>query len=160
VTGLDLVGAAMHNRFIAEDKPGVTMRRGANYSTWWNGGLRTTVYFHNMLGLLTETIGNPTPMQIPFVASRQLPNADLPAPIEPQVWHFRNSIDYSVTANYAVLDMASRYKDTFLYNIFQMGRNSIERGSRDHWTVYPKRLDAVRTTMEGNRPAGNASGVM
>ena len=26
VTGLDLVGAAMHNRFAAEDKPGVTMR--------------------------------------------------------------------------------------------------------------------------------------
>ena len=44
-----------------------TMRRGANYSTWWNGGLRTTAYFHNMIGLLTETIGNPTPMEIPFV---------------------------------------------------------------------------------------------
>ena len=44
VTGLDVVGAAMHNRFVAENKPGATMRRGANYSTWWNGGLRTTVY--------------------------------------------------------------------------------------------------------------------
>ena len=53
----------MHNRFVAENKPGATMRRGANYSTWWNGGLRTTVYFHNMIGLLTETIGNPTPMR-------------------------------------------------------------------------------------------------
>ena len=61
ITGLDVVGAAMHNRFVAENKPGATMRRGANYSTWWNGGLRTTVYFHNMIGLLTETIGNPTP---------------------------------------------------------------------------------------------------
>ena len=58
---LDLVGAAMHSRFAAEGKPGVTSRRGASYSTWWNGGLRTTVYFHNMIGLLTETIGNPTP---------------------------------------------------------------------------------------------------
>ncbi|HSL21760.1 MAG TPA: M14 metallopeptidase family protein, partial [Vicinamibacterales bacterium] len=56
---LDLVGAAMHSRFAAEGKPGVTSRRGASYSTWWNGGLRTTVYFHNMIGLLTETIGNP-----------------------------------------------------------------------------------------------------
>ena len=34
VTGIDVVGAAMHNRFVAENKPGVTMRRGANYSTW------------------------------------------------------------------------------------------------------------------------------
>ena len=59
ITGLDVVGSAMHNRFVAENKPGATMRRGANYSTWWNGGLRTTVYFHNMIGLLTESIGNP-----------------------------------------------------------------------------------------------------
>jgi hypothetical protein len=40
--GIDMVGAAMHTRFIAEGKPGVTSRRGASYSTWWNGGLRTT----------------------------------------------------------------------------------------------------------------------
>ena len=66
--GIDLVGAAMHQRFAAEGKPGATMRRGANYSTWWNGGLRTTAYFHNMIGLLTETIGSPTPMEIPVRA--------------------------------------------------------------------------------------------
>jgi hypothetical protein len=153
VTGLDLVGAAMHNRFVAENKPGATMRRGANYSTWWNGGLRTTVYFHNMIGLLTETIGSPTPIEIPFVPNRQLANADLPFPIAPQKWHFRQSVDYSVTANYAVLDVASRYRETFLYNIYQMGRNSIQRGSQDSWTVYPKRIDAVRTAMEAARKA-------
>lgn len=161
VTGLDLVGAAMHNRFVAENKPGATMRRGANYSTWWNGGLRTTVYFHNMIGLLTETIGNPTPMEIPFIPNRQLPNADLPFPIAPQKWHFRQSVDYSVTANYAVLDVASRFRETFLYNIYQMGRNSIQRGSQDSWTVYPKRIDAVRTAMEAARKASsNVDGVM
>ena len=64
--GIDLVGAAMHSRFAAEGKPGVIMREGPSYSTWWNGGLRTAGYFHNMIGLLTETIGNPTPMEIPF----------------------------------------------------------------------------------------------
>ena len=37
---LDLVGAAMHSRFESEGKPGVTMRTGATYSTWWNGGWR------------------------------------------------------------------------------------------------------------------------
>ncbi|HSJ14734.1 MAG TPA: M14 metallopeptidase family protein, partial [Longimicrobiales bacterium] len=142
--GIDLVAAAMHNRFLAEGKPGVTMRSGANYSTWWNGGLRTTAYFHNMIGLLTETIGNPTPMDVPFVVARQLPKSDLPAPIEPQRWHFRQSVDYSVTANYAVLDVAARYRDQFLRNIWQMGRNSIERGSRDSWTVYPRRIEAAQ----------------
>src|SRR5690606_4468011 len=78
ITTLDQIGGAMHSRFVAEGKPGVTMRRGANYSTWWNGGLRTVTYFHNMIGLLTETVGNPTPIEIPFIANRQLPSGDLP----------------------------------------------------------------------------------
>lgn len=161
VTGIDQVGSAMHHRFVAEGKGGVTMRRGANYSTWWNGGLRTTAYFHNIIGLLTETIGNPTPIQIPFIPNRQLPHGDLPLPVEPQTWHFRQSVDYSVTANYAVLDYASRYRETLLYNIYRMGRNSIERGSRDHWTVYPRRIAEVRAELEARRKASvDADGVM
>jgi hypothetical protein len=151
----------MHARFIAEDKPGVTTRRGANYSTWWNGGLRTTAYFHNMIGLLTETIGNPTPMDIPFLANRQLPSGDLVSPIAPQRWHFRQSVDYSVTANYAVLDMASRYRETLLMNQWRMGMNSIQRGSRDSWTPYPRRIDAARDSIRAaGRRRTDADGVM
>jgi hypothetical protein len=156
---LDLVGAAMASRFNAEGKPGVTSRRGSSYSTWWNGGLRTMAYFHNMIGLLTETIGNPTPVTIPFVPSKQLPDASLHYPIEPQVWHFRQSIDYSLTANWAVLDIASRNRENFLYNIYQMGKNSIERGNRDSWTPTPRRVIAVQNAAGGGRgsdaPAGD-----
>src|SRR5437867_6636676 len=46
-------------------------------------------------------------------------------------WHFRQSIDYSLTMNRAVLDFASRYRETLLYDIYLMGKHSIERGSRD-----------------------------
>lgn len=151
ITGIDLVGSAMHSRFTAEGKPGATRRRGANYSTWWNGGLRTTPYFHNMIGLLTETIGNPTPMEIPMIMERIVPNDGLPAPIEPQPWHFRQSVEYSVTANKAVLDLASRYRETFLYRIWRMGMNSIERGNSDHWTMHPKRVDWLREQMNVGR---------
>ncbi len=144
---LDLVGAAMATRFNAEGKPGVTSRKGSSYSTWWNGGLRTTVYFHNMIGLLTETIGNPTPVTIPFLPSKQLPDASLHYPIEPQVWHFRQSIDYSLTANWAVLDIASRDRENFLFNIWRMGMNSIERGNRDSWTPTPRRILAAQAEL-------------
>ena len=92
------------------DDPGATMRSGSGYSTWWNGGLRTTVYFHNMIGLLTEAIGNPTPIEIPLVPDKLLPKGDLPMPIQPQKWHFAQSIAYELTANRAVLDVASRYR--------------------------------------------------
>jgi hypothetical protein len=151
VTGLDLVGAAMHNRFTAEDKPGATTRTGTGYSTWWNGGLRTTVYFHNMIGLLTETIGSPTPMEIPFVPSRQLGQGNLPFPIAPQKWHFRQSIEYSITANRAVIDVASKNREDFLFNIYRMGKNSIERGNRDNWTVYPGRVAEVQAAIDRDR---------
>jgi hypothetical protein len=137
--GIDLVGAAMHARFAAEGKPGVTMRTGSTYSTWWNGGLRTTAYFHNQIGLLTETIGSPTPTEIPLVASKQTPSSDLPRPIAPQPWRFRRSVDYSMTANRAVLDIASRYRETMLLNAYRMGKNSIQRGSQDSWTITPRR---------------------
>jgi hypothetical protein len=158
---LDLVGAAMATRFNVEGKPGVTSRKGSSYSTWWNGGLRTMAYFHNMIGLLTETIGNPTPMSIPFVPSKQLPDASLHFPIEPQEWHFRQSIDYSITANWAVLDIASRNRENFLYNIYQMGKNSIARGNKDSWTPTPRRVIAAQAAASGGRggrgdaPAGD-----
>ena len=42
INGIDAVGAAMMQRFLVEDKPGATIRSGARYSTWLNGGLRTT----------------------------------------------------------------------------------------------------------------------
>ena len=144
VNTLDQVGSAMHTRFDVEGKPGVTTRSGSNYSTWWNGGLRTMAYFHNQVGLLTESIGNPTPETIGFVPDRVIARGDLPFPIMPQVWHFRQSIDYSLTANYAVLDFAQRYRESLLFNIYVAGKNSIARGNTDNWTIYPRRIAEVK----------------
>ena len=148
ITSLDRVGSAMHQRFVLEGKGGTTMRSGASYSTWWNGGLRTTPYFKNMIGLLTETIGNPTPVEIPFLPRRQISGGDLPLPVEPGPWHFRQSIEYSQTANWAVLDYASRNADHLLFNIWQMGQNSIARGSTDSWTTLPFEIDAAAEAMD------------
>ncbi len=156
--GIDLVGAAMHSRFVAENKPGATMRSGSSYSTWWNGGLRTVTYFHNMIGLLTESIGNPTPIEIPFLLQRQLAKGDFPYPVAPQKWRFRQSIDYSITANRAVLDLASKHREDFLFNIYRMGKNSIERGSQDHWTITPKRIAEVQAVIAKEMPQAQAAG--
>ena len=138
---LDLVGDAMQARFAAEGKRGVTMRGGAAYSGWWNGGLRTSAYFHNQIGLLTETTGDPTPMNLASVPDRQVATADLPMPIAPQRWHFRQAIHYSMTANRAVLDFASRARETLLVNAYTMARNAIAEGSRDSWMQMPAGRD-------------------
>lgn len=153
ITSIDRVGSNMHQRFVREGKGGTVMRSSTSYSTWWNGGLRTTPYFHNMIGLLTETIGNPTPVTIPFVPRTQMPSADYPLPVEPGEWRFRQSIEYSQTANWAVLDYASRNSDHLLFNIWQMGTNSIERGNTDSWTTMPFEIDRVdwRGSRRGTR---------
>src|SRR6185503_16309047 len=146
-----------HQRFLEEGKPGFTMRSGSSYSTWWNGGLRTIGYFQGIIGILTEAIGNPTPERIPFIPSQQLPRGDIPAPIAPQVWHFRQSIDYSVTANYSIFDLASRYRETFLYNKYLMAKHAIQNGSEDHWTISGKDIDAATVALEGGATQAGAT---
>lgn len=142
--GIQSVGVAMHNRLISENKPGSGMRSASNYSIWYNGSLRTTGYYHNQIGMLTEMIGSPTPMEIAFNPDRQLASNDVPFPIAPQEWHFRQSIDYSITLNRAILDYASRNKEILLYNRYLMGKNSIEKGNRDSWTIHPKIVEEVK----------------
>lgn len=156
ITSLDAVGAAMINRMHQEDKPGYTRLDGSVFSTWWNGGLRTTPYYHNIVGILTEIIGNPTPYTVPLVPDRLIPNNGTPYPVTPQEWPFRRSIDYSVSLNYAIFNHAVRHGDELLYNIYLMGRKSIEKGSQDNVTMYPKYAQAVEDAFkESNR--GNGS---
>ena len=148
VLGIQTVGLALHTRLAAEGKPGATMRSGGPYDGWWNGGLRNTAAFHNMVAILTEMIGSPTPMRVPLVMDRQIPSSDLTFPVPPQEWHFRQSVDYSIACNRGILDIASRMKENFLFNIYRMGRNSIERGSRDTWTPRPHRYAAIAASMD------------
>ncbi len=150
---LDGVSAAMHSRLIAEDKPGSAERSAAPYSTWFNGGLRTTGYFHNVVGILTEIIGSPTPMQLPLLPSRQLSNQDELYPVPPQIWHFKQTVEYVKTMNRAVMDYASKNREDLLYNRYLMGRNSLKRAAEDSWTITPKRVAAV---MAASKAAGGA----
>ncbi|MGA2120316.1 MAG: peptidase, partial [Bryobacteraceae bacterium] len=91
-------------------------------------------------------------------AEKQLPQGDWPMPVAPQEWHYRQSIEYEITNNRAILDLASRYREIFLYNIYQMGRNSILKGSRDTWTTTPKRIAALEAAAAAMGPAAGGRG--
>jgi len=148
ITGIESLGAAMSSRLYAENKPGYTQRGGSVFSTWYNGGLRTTTYFHNTIGLLTEIIGGPNPFEIPLVPARLIPNSNTHYPVIPQKWHFRQSIEYSTSLNYAVLNYAAKFKDELLFNIYRMGRNSIEKGNQDTWSLSPSKVAVVEKAIE------------
>ncbi|MCA8974313.1 MAG: peptidase [Planctomycetes bacterium] len=141
--GIEIVAAHINARFAHEGKPGVISRSGAPYSGWWNGGLRTTNYFHNVIGILTEVFGRPEPTPLTQPLNRRLSYGDYPDPVPSQLWHARQTIDYLQTANFAILDFAARHRRELLHGIWTMATRSIERGSRDHWTPTPSLVDAA-----------------
>jgi hypothetical protein len=74
--------------------------------------------------------------------------------VPPHEWKFRQSIDYSITCNLAILDLASKMKENFLYNRYVMGKNSIARGSTDTWTAAPHRYAAIQAELARGAGAG------
>lgn len=144
VRGIEIVSAHMNQRFAAEGKPGVISRSGAPYSGWWNGGLRSTNYFHNIIGILTESFGRPEPTPIRQPLERRLPYGDYPDPVPAQTWHARQTIEYLQTANFAILDYAARHRRELLRDMYTMASRAIERGRRDHWTPTPYLVEAAR----------------
>lgn len=158
MSSLDALGAAMNNRLNTENKPGYTQKNGSVFSTWYNGGLRTITYFHNMVGLLTETIGGPTPSEISLVPERLIPNAGTVFPVTPQKWHFRQSVEYSISMNYAVLNYAQRHRDELLYNIYLMGKNSLEKGNKDTWGLSPNKIEAIKDAHQKDLGGARTSG--
>ncbi|MBI4512903.1 MAG: peptidase M14 [Gemmatimonadetes bacterium] len=139
IRGVNLVGSAMANRFAREGKPGVVSR--VVYNAWWNGGMRTAPYFHNMIGILTETAlyeyATPryyTPDSLPptFRSAPTLstvqPSTFYPDPWKGGWWRLRDAVDYMMTGSHALLEIAAARKDDWLYGIYQMGREAIEKG--------------------------------
>ena len=131
INGID-GGRRQHDEAITSPRasPAPPCAPAPPIQTWFNGGLSTTCHFHNMIGLFTETIGSPTPTHIRFMPDKLLPNSRLPRPRSPpQTWHFRQSVEYSVSGNKAVLDYASRNREQLLYNIWRMGKNCHRRAA-------------------------------
>ena len=168
VSELSEVGAALHSGLIAEGKAGSGMRTTANYSTWFNGSLRTVSYFHNAIGILTEIVGSPTPFQLPMTAANQLPRTDLPMPVAPRIWHMKDSIEYSTSMNRALLDYAARNRERLLLNSWTMASNAIARGSKDSWTTTAADVEALEAAAKamgkgagtlGLDPRANPAGV-
>lgn len=158
--GIEEVGAALHARLVAQGLGGSVQRDAAPYSIWANGGIRYATYFRNQIGLLDEIIGSPTPISVPLIAAKQISTGDGPLPVVPGVWHYRKSIDYQIEIDRGLLDYASRNRGKLLFNIYTMGRHSIERGSRDSWTITPKRIDALNAAAKalGADSAGGRGG--
>jgi hypothetical protein len=137
--GVATVGDAITTRLEKEGKIGAISRIG--FDTWWNGGMRTAPYFHNMVGILTETAlwryATPheyDPARLPKRFRNGLPT-DVPTTFYPSPWRggwwrLRDAVDYILTASLATLDVGARRRSDWLYGMYLMGRDAIAAGTK------------------------------
>ena len=149
-TGLNEIGSAMGNRFALDKMPGAIADVG--FSMWWNGGMRTVPYFHNMIGILTETghdspsprIYDPkvfpkmlahraNPGGVGIVVDEEISGVPDARVLYPYPWpggesHFSEPVSFMVTGSIAVLRAASDSRLKWLMNIHRMGQDAIAAG--------------------------------
>jgi hypothetical protein len=142
--GVNIVGDAMTRRLDQEGKRGAVSRIG--FDTWWNGGMRTAPYFHNMVGILTETShasATPAtydPATFPkFFPGTTVPTLEpttfYPSPYRGGEWHLRDSCDIMLTTSMAALDIGAKRRSEWLYDIYQMGRDAIRANARETFVI-------------------------
>jgi len=137
--GISLLGVGIMQRLEQEGKTGA--QGYSTYSNWWNGGMRSTPCFHNIVGILTETASGryATPVELSperlpkMLASGEdatRPSTWNPSPWRGGTWRLRDQMDYMYTATMAVLRLAGDYREDWLYNRYQMARDQVAAGRR------------------------------
>lgn len=138
IAGVNLVGTAMQQRFAEEGKPGAVSR--LRFTQWWNGGVRTAPYFHNQVGILTEValhrFATPKyyePDSLPKTfrggKAADRPSVWYPDPWKGGWWRIGDAVDYFLTASMGALKAAASMRESWLFNIYRMGRDAIEKGA-------------------------------
>jgi hypothetical protein len=132
---VNVIGTAMAR---AEDEAGHvgSGHMGRPYDAWYPGYIDYFPMFKNIVAYWTETAANGggggggrgggQPGQ------PERPQSLYSSPWTPGTpWNIRNAIEYMETASLAVLDFASRYKDSIIYDRYQSGRDQIARGRQE-----------------------------
>ena len=137
--GITTLGVAIQQRLEQEGKTGA--QAFSQYSNWWNGGMRSTPCFHNIVGILTEVAGGRlatavdiSPDQLPRTLasgeSAREPSTWNPSPWPGGKWTLRDQMDYMVTGSMAVLRLGAEYREDWLYNRYQMARDQVAAGKK------------------------------
>ncbi|HYP05122.1 MAG TPA: M14 metallopeptidase family protein [Bryobacteraceae bacterium] len=145
--GINLIGSAIKERLARENKPGVLSYHG--FDAWWNGGLRSAPAFHNMHGILTETAAHvyATPRvyegsALPERFSNGIPTRQssvfFERPWTGGRWGLRDAIEYMLTVDFAILDLASTRRESLLRKAWEVARSNIQAASGPYAYVVPQ----------------------
>ncbi len=151
VRGINAVGTAMHSRFTEEGKTGIISLD--TYSAWWNGGMRTAPFFHNVIGILTE-VAHPSPYPAKYTVplSRQEATGWYPDPYRGGDWHFSDTVAYMNTGSLGLLNWAALNSKDIQLNRWRMAHGAISQGENQSPYGFIVPLDA-----EGQRDPNTAA---
>jgi hypothetical protein len=131
---VNVIGTAMAR---AEDEAGHvgSGHMGRPYDAWYPGYIDYFPMFKNIVAYWTETAANGGGgggRGGGQAGEPERPQSLYSSPWTPgSPWNIRNAIEYMETASLAVVDFASRYKDSIIYDRYQSGRDQIARGRKE-----------------------------
>jgi len=137
--GINLLGTHMAE---AEEEAGHSgVAQNILYTSWWEGNSLQQPWFHNMVSVLTEAASPDVASPVTQKLSELTGNTpglleyglreNFSNPWPGGTWHLRDVVDYEYTSAMAVLDTAARYREDFLRNFYNMGREEIRKGETE-----------------------------
>lgn len=131
--GVNLCGAGMAYDLQKNGFKGVV--HGRSFTGWWIGACDDTSWLHNVVGLLSEmaSVKVATPI---YIDPTEIPKSyyekriEFPDPWPGGWWRLRDLVDYELTLTLSLIKTAHLYKEDFLYNSYQMYKDSIEEGKK------------------------------
>ncbi|MGH9144356.1 MAG: M14 family zinc carboxypeptidase [Vicinamibacterales bacterium] len=133
---VNMIGMAIARSLEEHGQVGAT-HMGTAFDAWYPGYVDYAPNFKNIAAFWTETalFQYATPHDYTlgdFPANmRDLrPQSLYSSPWPPGTWRLRDAVDYMETASLSVLEFASKYKDSVLYDRYQAGRDQIALGNK------------------------------
>jgi Zinc carboxypeptidase len=136
-----LIGSKVAADLQAKDFSGVITN--ALYDTWWHGGFRTSPYFHNSVGILSEAASaklmsptTVTPEQLAKSSTRGMPSAlqsatNFPEPWPGGEWRPRDIMSMELVAARSILSLAAKYREDYLREFFELGYRNVHSTPRE-----------------------------
>ncbi len=136
IRGKNLIGSAMGYTFDREGKPGAISRFAFDFI--YPGYEDSFCDFFNVVSIMTETAhyryATPrfyTVDDFPEAYRDFTIGAFYPSPWRGGWWRLKDGMEYANTASRAVLHTAALYREMFLYDRYQMGRDTITKFQKE-----------------------------
>jgi Zinc carboxypeptidase len=134
---VNMIGMAIAKGLEERGQVGAT-HMGAAFDAWYPGYIDYAPNFKNVPAFWTETA------LYQYATPREYSLNDFPpdfrdlrpqslysSPWRPGWWRLGDAVAYMETASLSVLEYASKYKESLLYNRYRSGRDQIARGTKD-----------------------------